>query len=341
VAPAVRPGHHVAPDGVVEGGRWQRVDDRGRHQERPGGIVGVEEVAHGNRDGRLALVVEQQEGVEVLVPGEEQSVGADRDHRRAHQRQIDQPVELHRRRTVDPGRLVELEGDGVAVLAKDPDGIGRGEGRHGEGERPEAVQQAVVGHHPIERDREEGHRDQVGQERRVRDEVAEARLEPADGEAGEARDREHDRHGGQGHEQAVAELPPEGAQEIVLLEQHRLVVLQRRPLRPEPPGEGVGQGRDRDDRHVVDRQERPDQDDDAEGDEEALLQHPAERMAEAVDQRSLAGEGGYGGPALAARRHHSTLRPSRLTRMMTRGTRNGSAVITEATPMSSSCRRKA
>ena len=80
-------------------------------------------------------------------------------------------------------------------------------------------------------------------------------------------------------------------------------------------------------------------DDDAEDGHEAFLEHPAHRMGDEVPEATP--RRGAPHPGLAPGRHHSTLPPSRLIRMKTSGTRIGRAVITVATPMSSSCRRKA
>src|SRR4051812_7131820 len=79
-------GHHVALEGVVDRRRRRRVDQAGGHQQLPGRIVGGEEVAQRHRQGDLVVVREQQEGVEVLVPGQQQRIRAHRHQRRHHQR---------------------------------------------------------------------------------------------------------------------------------------------------------------------------------------------------------------------------------------------------------------
>src|SRR6478672_2906420 len=81
-----QPAHHVALEDVVDRGRRQGVDQAGRHQQLPRRIVGREEAAEGDAEGRALVVGEKQERVQILVPGEQQRVGADGDQRRQHER---------------------------------------------------------------------------------------------------------------------------------------------------------------------------------------------------------------------------------------------------------------
>src|SRR5690606_38633913 len=103
--------------------------------------------------------------------------------------------------------------------------------------------------------------------------------------------------------------------------------------RPEAAGEAVAHRGQREHDHVIERQERPDQDDQADHDQPAFGERLAHEIAETA---ALAG-------ALPGRRvglgrdrlHTSVLRPRRRTRRITSGISTGSAVMTVATPMSS------
>src|SRR3954469_17408629 len=55
------PGRHVAPEGVVDRGRRQGVDEARRHQQLPRRIIGREEVAQCHRQGERRLARQQQE----------------------------------------------------------------------------------------------------------------------------------------------------------------------------------------------------------------------------------------------------------------------------------------
>src|SRR5262247_3585700 len=72
----------VAAEHVVEEHGRQGVDHGQGHEEVPRRVVAGEEVAHahGQRDGLLAL--EEEHGVQVLVPRVEEGVGPDGDQRR-------------------------------------------------------------------------------------------------------------------------------------------------------------------------------------------------------------------------------------------------------------------
>src|SRR6185436_18643765 len=81
-SPTCKTAHHVAAERVVDRGRRQAVDERGRHQDLPRRVVRGEEVPEADRERDGVLVREQQERVEVLVPREQQRIGEDRDQRR-------------------------------------------------------------------------------------------------------------------------------------------------------------------------------------------------------------------------------------------------------------------
>ena len=152
-------GGHPAAEQVIDHHRRDRVDDRRRHHVVPRRLVAVEELRQRHRHRHAAFVRQQQELVEILVPGEQQRVGADRDQRRRHQRQVDAEIDLQRRGAVDPRRLVELDRDAAAVLLEDEDRVGRGEGHLDRDDRPDVVAEPVALHDPVERDRQERGRD--------------------------------------------------------------------------------------------------------------------------------------------------------------------------------------
>jgi len=75
----------------------------------------------------------------------------------------------------------------------------------------------------------------------------------------------------------VPELEPEVAEKVVLLAEHDLEVAQRRVVRPDRAREGGLLRRDGEHEQVVDRQQRPDQDGDADQEEPRLVGDAAER----------------------------------------------------------------
>src|SRR5438046_1819953 len=93
---------HVALERVVDRRRRQRVDQTRRHQQLPRRIVGREKAAEGHAQRRALVVGEKKERVQVLVPRQQQRVGAHSDERRQHQWQVDEAKQLQRRRAVDP-----------------------------------------------------------------------------------------------------------------------------------------------------------------------------------------------------------------------------------------------
>ncbi len=230
--------------------------------------------------GNCSLVGKEEVCVEVFVPGEQQRVGADRDERRRHQRQVDQAEELQRRRAVDLRRLVQLVGQLVGGLLQHPDRIGRSERHHREHQRPAVVQQAVHAHRLVHRDREERRRDEVGEEREVHHRAPASDFQPADGERRAGRHRERDHAHRDRDPQRVPDLHPEVVQVEMVLLRDRLEVAQGRLVRPQRAGERRVLRRDREQEDVVDRDQRPQQDRDRHQDEDPLfveLLHSRER----------------------------------------------------------------
>src|SRR5215471_3400939 len=144
----------VATEHVVEEHGWQGVDDGERHEEVPRRVVAGEEVAHahGERDGLLAL--EEEHGVEILVPRVEEGVRPDGNQRRRDERQVDTEEHRDEPRSVHGRRLVDLRGNGLGVVPQHPQGVGRGEGGHGEDQGPVGVEEIVVTHDLEKRDGE-------------------------------------------------------------------------------------------------------------------------------------------------------------------------------------------
>src|SRR5213078_507410 len=83
------PADEVALEAVVEDDRRDRVHGRDGHQEVPRRVVGRQEVRHRHGQGHARLAREEEQGVEVLVPGVEKRVGSDGDQRRPDQRQVE------------------------------------------------------------------------------------------------------------------------------------------------------------------------------------------------------------------------------------------------------------
>src|SRR5437870_3603324 len=139
-SPSRKPADHIALERIVDRRRRRSVNETRRHQQLPWRIVGSEKVAQGDGQGDLLVVRQQQERIQVLVPREQQGVGANGDQRGHHQRQIYQSKELQRRCAVDLGRLVKLIRKLVGRLLEHPDGVWRGDGNHRQDQRPLVVE---------------------------------------------------------------------------------------------------------------------------------------------------------------------------------------------------------
>ena len=66
-------------------------------------------MAEHDRNGELGLAGKKEEGIEVLVPGQEQGVGPDRHQGGRDQGDIDVPEDLGHGGAVHPRAFVELE----------------------------------------------------------------------------------------------------------------------------------------------------------------------------------------------------------------------------------------
>src|SRR5262249_47056641 len=85
-------------------------------------------------------------------------------------------------------------------------------------------------------------------------------LEAADGECCEGRDEERDHSGRDCYHKRIAHLLPEEVEVVVLLLQHDGKIVQRRVIRPEIAREGGILRRDGEQYHVIDWQNRPQKD---------------------------------------------------------------------------------
>ena len=77
---------HLAADGVVNDQRWNGIEDGGGHQQIPGRLIARQELAQCDRHSYDGAAGQQQERVQVFVPGQQQRIGADGDQRGCHQR---------------------------------------------------------------------------------------------------------------------------------------------------------------------------------------------------------------------------------------------------------------
>ena len=184
-------------------------------------------------------------------------------------------VDLERIGAVDTGRLVEFHRDRFAVLREDEDRIRRGERRQRQDHRPQVVGHAVDLHDPIHRDRQKRRRNDVGHQRRVAQHPAVLDPHPADREAGQRADRQSQEHHRQPDVEAVAELMPEPREIPKVLGHHDAEAFQRRMVRPDRAAEHVVVAVERDHPHVVDRQQRPDGEHDAERDGQGFQRRSA------------------------------------------------------------------
>src|SRR5882762_7196114 len=78
--------YHVTLERVVDRRRRQRIDHADRHQQLPRRIVRRQKIAQCNAERDLPVVRQQQKRIQILVPSQQQRIGADRDQRRHHQR---------------------------------------------------------------------------------------------------------------------------------------------------------------------------------------------------------------------------------------------------------------
>jgi hypothetical protein len=183
-------------------------DDGRGHQLAPVEDVAVDEEIepHRHRDGRLVL--DEDERVEELVPGEREG-----EDRRGHQARGGQRQQHAQERgdaagAVDQGRLLQLLGQRLEEADEQPGAERHREGRVREEQRGEVVGGAQLGQHPVERDEEQRGRDQVEDQDQARHRLAAGEAQARDRVAAQARD--HGGGGGHHHrgDEAVAE--PEG-----------------------------------------------------------------------------------------------------------------------------------
>ncbi len=160
-----------------------------------------------------------------------------------------------------------------------------------------------------------------------------ADAHPADGETGERADEERQEHRRHADIKAVAELVPEIREIPIALGQDDAEALERRLRRPDVVGEDVAMRLERDQDDVVDRRQRPDQQDHGKAQRRRLAQVSPQPVAPAPPHRQ----------GLQQRRAHSctsVVRSFRISRM-TSGIISGSADITVATPRSGRATSKA
>src|SRR5215831_15723674 len=136
----------VATEHVVEEHGRQGVDDGERHEEIPRGVVAGEEITHAHGEGDGLLALKEEHGVEILVPREEEGVSPDGDQRWRDEGEVDAEEHRDQPGAVHGRRLVDLRGNGLGVVPQHPQGVGGGEGGHGEDEGPVGVEEIEVTH---------------------------------------------------------------------------------------------------------------------------------------------------------------------------------------------------
>ena len=157
-----------------------------------------------------------------------------------------------------------------------------------------------------------------------------ADAEPADREAGQRADQQRQQRRHRAEVEAVRKLAPEVLQVPVALGQHTPEALDRRDPRPDVVGEHVALRLQRDQHHVVDRQDRPHHEDQRQQRRPCGGQiSPAPHGTLRLRLRVGGGQGGVDGN----RAHSCTcaVRSLRI-RTITSGITIGSADITAATP---------
>ncbi len=236
-------------------------------------------------------------------------------------------IDLNRRRTVDLRQLVQFHRDQLGVLVHDQNGIGCGERHHCRNHRPQAVHQAVLVHDVNVRDDQERRRQHVGQQREVGDDPALAQAHPAQRKTRQRADHHGQQHRRDAQIDAVGELMPEMIHQPVIFRPDRTEAGEIGIRRPEAAGEFIGVGIERHQDHVVDRQQRPDQQPDAKGDAGRLGPQPPPASARPKCR-----------PAARRAQHgaHNCTPVARVRRInqITTGIRMGSADIIAATPRS-------
>ena len=227
----------------------------------------------------------------MLAPGEQQRVGAHCRQSRRHQRQINVPVQRNRGRADDPRRLVELDRYQLRVLLQDQNRERRGEHHLCCDDRPKVVRQPIAFRDAEEWNRQKRRRQHVGQERGVGQQPRFAQLHSFDRKARQRADEHRQERGRHAEIQAVAELAPEILEVPISLGYDDPKAFERRVRRPDITGELVITfGIERDQEHVVNRQERPDQQHDAEHRRGRFGEEPAHAVARPV-RRPTEGRG--------------------------------------------------
>src|SRR6267142_5901301 len=137
--PCDQPLHHPAVDEHVEGDHRDRGDDGGGHELAPVEDVAVDEQveAHRHRGGRLVLDEDQR--VEELVPGEREREDGRGHQARGGQRQQHAHEGGHPPCPVDQGRFLQLVGQRLEEADQEPGAERHREGRIREEERGQVV----------------------------------------------------------------------------------------------------------------------------------------------------------------------------------------------------------
>src|SRR6185312_5968034 len=181
-------------------------------------------------------------------------------------------------------------------------------------------------HDPIERDRQEGRRDDIGQQRGVADQPAMADAHATDREARQRADEQSEKDRGDADIKAVAELVPEILKIPIALSDDDPEALHRGLLGPNVIGEDVAMRFERHYDDVVDRRQRPDQDDEAKHDRSCLGKRAAQPISADLPKRRRGCKPG-------AHSLTSVVRSLRISRI-TSGIISGRSDITAATPRS-------
>ena len=230
---------------------------------------------------------------------------------------------LQRRRTVHLRRLVQLKRNQLAVSVQDQNRVRRGKRHLGGDHRPKAVRQPVHAHQMHERDHQEGSRQHIGHKRNVADEPAATQVHPSQCEADQRSNQYGQHHGRCRHVDAVAELVPEMLEVPVILFPDDAEAVPVPVYRPDHTGELVAIVAQRDQQHVVDRYQRPDEQRDAE-----------KRTADPGPQAATAQARPIVRPNRSECDAHSCTPVNRMRRISssTAGMRTGNADIIAATP---------
>src|SRR4051812_17785427 len=148
----------------VEGDDRDRHDQRAGHQLPVGVDVAEDHPLEADREGLQLLLGDEDEGEQKLVEGVREGEERDRQERGRRQRQGAAPERLEASRPVNHRGVLQLLRDAAEVAHHQPGRERQREGRVGDDQRAERVDQVEAAEDLIERDEQERTRNEIGEQ---------------------------------------------------------------------------------------------------------------------------------------------------------------------------------